>query len=144
VTLADFGVDPDEPQIEETRYECEARAGQWMLVEPTLDESVTPAKTRCPSCGNRVGAIEPVLLHYGREDGLLLACRLCQDCRNIIPVHTASNPDELESIGLSYPYRSLRLYDSARVRDSDYPNWDYYSLSLDGTIPTDSGGDRQR
>lgn len=139
MTLAEFGIDPDEPETDETVYEFEARAGPWTLVEPTLDESVTPAKTRCPGCGCNLGRVDPVLLDYGRDDGLLLACRLCEDCRNIVPTHTASNSDALERCGLSYPYTSLRLYELSRVRDGEYPRWGPHLLrDLDGELP---GGD---
>jgi hypothetical protein len=140
VTLADFGVDPDEPEIEETRYEFETRDGPWTLVEPTVDKSVTPAKTRCPDCGYVLGSGDPVLLDYGREDGLLLACRLCQDCQNIIPSHTASDPDERERCELPYPRSSLRLYEPTRIGDGAYPRWDLHLLrELDGDL---SGGDQ--
>jgi hypothetical protein len=139
VSLAEFGADPDEPEIEETRYAFETQAGPWTLVEPDLDESVTPARSRCPDCGETIGG-EPVLLHYGREDGLLLACHLCEDCHNIFPSHTATNPDVRESCGLPYPRRHLQLYGIMRATDNQYPNFDIQQLDLDGEIPL--GGER--
>ncbi|WP_181685839.1 hypothetical protein [Halorhabdus salina] len=140
MSLAEFGVDPDEPEIEETRYEFETQAGPWTLVDSDLDESVTPAQPRCPDCGDSITG-EPVLLHYGREDGLLLACRLCEDCHNIFPMHTASNPDVLERSGLSHPHWCLRLYGILRATDDQYPNFDIQQLDLDGEIPL--GGDER-
>lgn len=136
MTLAEFGVDPDEPEIEETCYEFETQAGPWELTEPKLDESQTPATTRCPDCGYKITSGDPVLLDYGRDDGLVLACRLCEDCHNIIPSHTASDADYRENSGLSYPRTSLLLYEPIRVTDGEYPNWDLYQLlDLDGDIP---------
>jgi len=135
VTLADFGIDPDEPEIDETVYEFETRTESWTLDEPDLDESVTPAKTRCPDCGSNLGSIDPVLLDYGRDDGLLLACRLCADCQNVFPSHTASNPDQREQCDLSYLHSPFRLYDPSRVCDGEYPQWGYHPLrGLDGEI----------
>ncbi|MFB6199154.1 MAG: hypothetical protein ABEI52_12975 [Halobacteriaceae archaeon] len=140
MTLAEFGVDPDEPEIEETRYEFETQAGPWSLSEPELDKSDTPAKTLCPDCGYRINSGDPILLDYGREDGLVLACRLCEDCHNIFPSHTASDCDLRESCELSYPRRSLLLYEPIRVTDDEYPNWDLHQLlELDGDLP--NGGD---
>jgi len=139
VTLAEFGIDPDEPESDETRYEFETQAGPWALVEPTLDESVTPATTRCPDCGDTIRTGDPVFLDYGRDDALVLACRLCEDCHNVFPEHTASNPDLRESCALSYPYSTLRLYEPLRVTDDEYPNWDLQQLlDLDGDL---SGGE---
>ncbi|MDG5775941.1 hypothetical protein VB773_14135 [Haloarculaceae archaeon H-GB2-1] len=136
MTLANFGVDPDEPEIEETRYEFETQASPWRLVEPALDESVTPAKIRCSDCGCNLISIDPVLLDYGRDDGLLLACRLCQDCQNVFPSHTVSTPDDSERCDLPYPRTSLRLYDPSRVCDGEYPQWDVHLLrDLDGDLP---------
>ncbi|MFC7077484.1 hypothetical protein [Haloarcula halophila] len=93
---------------------------------------MTPAKTRSHGCGTTLGPIDPVLLDYGRDDGLLLACRLCEDCREIVPTHTASNPDRRERCGVAYPYTTLRLYECSRGRDDAYPQWDLVSLDLDG------------
>jgi len=139
VTLAEFGIDPDEPEIEETRYEFETQAGPWSLADPTVDESKTPAKTRCPDCGDTITSGDPVLLDYGRDDGLVLACCLCEDCHNIVPSHTASDPDYREQCDLPYPRRTLRLYEPIRVTDDEYPNWELYQLlDLDGEL---SGGE---
>jgi len=136
VTLAEFGIDPDEPEVEKTRYEFETQAGPWSLAEPDVDESETPAKTRCPDCGYKLTSDGPVLLDYGRDDALVLACRLCGDCHNIIPSHTAGNPDVRESCDLPYPYRTLRLYEPIRVTDDEYPNWNLHQLlDLDGDLP---------
>lgn len=142
MTLAEWGVDPDEPDLEETRYEFETQAGPWSLTEPEIDESKTPARTRCPGCGDNIASSNPVLLDYGRDDGLVLACRLCDDCHNIIPSHTASGCDARESSGLSYPRRSLLLYEPSRLTDDDYPNWDLYQLlDLDGDLRNDRSVD---
>jgi hypothetical protein len=139
VTLAEFGVDPDEPEVEETRYEFETQAGPWEVIEPVLDETETPAKTRCPDCGYKITK-GPVLLDYGRDDALVLACKLCEDCHNIIPSHTASNPDVRESCSLSYPYSSLRLYEPLRAKDDEYPSWHLHQLlELDGDLPRGEG-----
>jgi len=146
VTLAEFGVDPDEPEVEGTRYEFETQSGPWSLTESTLDESETPAISRCPDCGYKVSSGDPVLLDYGRDDALVLACSLCQDCHNIFPSHTASNPDKRESCELPYPRRTLRLYEPLRVTDDEYPNWDLHQLlELDGDLLVErssGGGDR--
>jgi hypothetical protein len=136
--LSQFGVDPDEPEVEETRYEFETQAGPWEVIDPVLDETETTAKPRCPNCGYKITK-GPVLLDYGRDDGLVLACKLCQDCHNIFPSHTASNPDFREPCSLSYPRNSLRLYEPLRVTDDEYPNWDLHQLlELDGDL---SGGE---
>ncbi len=136
MTLAEFGIDPDEPEVEETRYEFETQSGPWSLREPKLDESDSPATTRCPDCGYKTGADDPVLLDYGREDGLVVACHLCEDCHNIFPSHTAGREDHREPSGMSYPRSSLRLYEPIRLTDDEYPNWDLYQLlDLDGDLP---------
>ena len=135
MTLAEFGVDPGDPELEETRYEFEKRAGPWSILEPELDDSVSPAKTRCPDCGCNLAPIEPVLLDYGRDDDLLLACKLCQDCQNILPSHTSSQEDHREQSDLTYPYRTLKLYEPSRVTDDEYPPWDLHLLrELNGEL----------
>lgn len=136
MTLAEFGVDPDEPDTHEPRYEFEAVEGSWSLVSATVDESETPATTRCPDCGQALGSISPVLLNYGRDDGLLLACRLCRNCRNVISAHTAGETDQVEyAWELGYNYSRLPLYESERALDGEYPDWGVHSLDLDGDLP---------
>lgn len=139
-SLDAFGVEISD-QPEETRIWTpdEDEGDGWELVEPerVLNENDVPYP-RCPDCETSLGSIETSFVDYGRDDGLLFAATVCEECRLLFRSPMAAAEDEREY--LVEPFTgTIKLYSPSHVRNGEYPRFPLQRLDLDGELP---GGER--